>query len=686
MKTNKIIFLVALLLATACGGRRAAVPATRNFPQATLPGMLTDPQERLDYMVRHFWDAFADTTGTWTCDSTLVAGVPKDAVEEQFGLFATLLGQVVPPTVEAAMVRMYDRAAAVERRDTASNLFETLIEFSEKYFFDPNSPVRSEDAYLPFVSRLAGSDLVRPGMRQAYAYDAGICRLNRTGTQAADFRFTDLRGRSRNLHGVQAPYTLLFFSNPGCEACKAIIDDLKASARVLDLISSGTLAVVNVYIDQDLEAWRDYAPTYPAEWLTGYDADYAIRTDLLYAVRAIPSLYLLDADKTVLLKDVPPEKMFSYLENPDFGRTGGAQAPQLHFVRNLLPDQHTMDIQKEIWGTAPDGKEILKYRLTNASGAYVELTSVGAAIVSIVVPDKDGKLDNVVYGFDDAAGYLRDGACAGKCPGRFANRIAGGRFTLDGKTYELPVNNGQNSLHGGPKGFHTQIWESRIDGEAVEFMYFSEDGEAGYPGNLKVVARYEWDDDNALRLTFTAETDAPTVLNMTNHVYFNLDNEGTIEDHELQLFASEYLPTDKTQIPLGDSEPVAGTPMAFINPKPIGRDLHADFEPLKIGSGYDHCWVLDDYQPGQLQPAAELFGPDSGRVLRVLTTQPGIQVYTGNWLNGTTHGGRRISKYGAVALECQHFPDSPNKPDYPTTTLRPGEIFEEAIIFEFSTR
>ncbi len=169
MKTNKIIFLVALLLATACGGRRAAAPATRNFPQATLPGMLTDPQERLDYMVRHFWDAFADTTGTWTCDSTLVAGVPKDAVEEQFGLFATLLGQVVPPTVEAAMVRMYDRAAAVERRDTASNLFETLIEFSEKYFFDPNSPVRSEDAYLPFVSRLAGSDLVRPGMRQAYA-------------------------------------------------------------------------------------------------------------------------------------------------------------------------------------------------------------------------------------------------------------------------------------------------------------------------------------------------------------------------------------------------------------------------------------------------------------------------------------------------------------------------------------
>ena len=347
-----------------------------------------------------------------------------------------------------------------------------------------------------------------------------------------------------------------------------------------------------------------------------------------------------------------------------------------------------MNIKSEIWGRTPDGKEIMKYRLTNASGAYVEVSSVGAGIVSIVVPDRDGNLGDVILGYEDPMHYFADGPCAGKTPGRFANRIAKGRFTLDGKEYELPVNNGPNHLHGGPAGFQNQVWESRIEGDAVEFMYFSEDGEAGYPGNLKAVVRYEWEEDNSLRLIYTAETDAPTVVNLTNHTYFNLNGSGSIENHELQLNASEYLPTDPTQIPLGDSEPVAGTPMDFVNPKPIGQDLRADFEPLKIGKGYDHCWVLDDYEPGQLEPAAELYAPQSGRQVTVLTTQPGVQVYTGNWLEGCPEGkaGHVYHDYDGVALECQHCPDSPTEPEFPSTVLRPGETFSEAIIFAFSTK
>ena len=295
----------------------------------------------------------------------------------------------------------------------------------------------------------------------------------------------------------------------------------------------------------------------------------------------------------------------------------------------------------------------------------------------------------MALGYDKAESYIKDGPCLGKCPGRFANRIALGKFTLDGVEYNLPINNGPNSLHGGPEGFANRIWDSRIEGDAVEFMYFSEDGEQGYPGNLKAVAHYEWSEDNELKLTFTAECDAPTVVNLTNHVYFNMDGEGsgTILDHMLKLNCSEYLPTDPTQIPLGDSEPVAGTPMDFINPKPVGRDIKADFEPLKIGTGYDHCWVIDGAKPGQLQAAAKLWSEKSGRLVEIFTTQPGIQIYTGNWLSGCPVGkhGHVYNDYDGIALECQHFPDSPNKPEYPSTVLRPGEVYEEAIIFAFRT-
>lgn len=349
-----------------------------------------------------------------------------------------------------------------------------------------------------------------------------------------------------------------------------------------------------------------------------------------------------------------------------------------------------MEIRKELWGKTVCGKEIFRYTLTNSKGAYVQLSDVGAGIVSVAVPDKDGNLADVVLGYPDPLSYFGDGPCAGKVPGRYANRIALGRFTLDGKEYELPVNNGPNHLHGGPDGFQNKVWESRIENDGVEFMYYAEDGEMGYPGALKAVARYEWSEENELRLTLTAESDAPTVINLTNHAYFNLNGEGNgnILGHVLKLNASEYLPTDDTLIPAGESQPVAGTPMDFVTEKPIGRDINEDFPALKYGKGYDNCWVIDGAEPGQIQSAAVLYAPESGRTLEVLTTQPGVQVYTGNWLAGCPEGkcGRRYNDYEGVAIECQNFPDAPNKADYPSPVLRPGEVYEQAIIFAFGVR
>jgi len=346
-----------------------------------------------------------------------------------------------------------------------------------------------------------------------------------------------------------------------------------------------------------------------------------------------------------------------------------------------------MEIKKELWGTTPDGKQISKYTLTNSKGASVVLSDLGATIVSVIVPDRDGNMADVALGYADAESYINDGPCLGKCPGRFANRIAKGKFTLEGKEYTLPINNGPNHLHGGPEGFQNKVWESRIVDNAVEFMYFSEDGEMGYPANLKVVAHFSWDEDNELEMTFTAQSDATTVVNMTNHAYFNLNGEGNgdITGHELYLNCSEYLPTDDTLIPLGESEPVAGTPMDFVTPKLLGKDLHADFPAINYGKGYDNCFVIDGKEAGQLQTAAELYSPESGRVLKITTTQPAVQVYTGNWLSGCPAGknGHTYQDYYGVAIECQHFPDSPNRPEYPTTVLKAGEVYSEAIIYAF---
>lgn len=333
--------------------------------------------------------------------------------------------------------------------------------------------------------------------------------------------------------------------------------------------------------------------------------------------------------------------------------------------------------------------DIIHVTLTNEKGASVTLSNLGAGIVSVIVPDKEGNMANVALGYKDPAAYMADGPCMGKVPGRYANRIAKGHFTLEGKEYSLAVNNGPNALHGGPTGFQNRLWRVYTDDEenSVTFTYTAADGEEGYPGAVMVSAKYVWFDDNTLLLMLGGMTDAPTVINLTNHAYFNLDGEdsGSVLDHELQLHASKWLPTDDSQIPTGELADVAGTPMDFTEPKKIGRDIHADFHALKVGKGYDHCWVVDDNEDEEVIEVAKLTAPKSGRTLTVLTDQPGMQIYTGNWLKGCPESisGHEYEDYDGVAIECQDFPDAPNHPDFPCTELTPGEFYDRNIVFQF---
>ena len=347
-----------------------------------------------------------------------------------------------------------------------------------------------------------------------------------------------------------------------------------------------------------------------------------------------------------------------------------------------------MKIQKT---TAPSPiGEITLYTLTNSAGASVTLSSLGAGINSVVVPDASGKMDNVVLGYRDPASYIADGPCAGKVPGRFANRIAKGHFSIGDKEYTLPVNNGPNSLHGGPDGFMNRIWNSRLDGDTVVFELTSPDGDAGYPGELQAGARYTWSDDCTLTLRLLAHTDAPTVVNLTNHTYWNLEgeNSGSVLDHTLWLAASHYLPTDDTLIPTGEIAPVEGTPMDFTKFRRLGDDIHADFPAITYGKGYDNCWMVDDYRPGVLRHIATLNAPHSGRVLEVSTTQPAAQVYAGCWLAGSPENpeGRSYNDYDGVAIECQNAPDAPNKPQFPSALLLPGQTYDQTITFHISAK
>lgn len=341
--------------------------------------------------------------------------------------------------------------------------------------------------------------------------------------------------------------------------------------------------------------------------------------------------------------------------------------------------------------TAPSPKgEITLYTLTNAAGASVTLSSLGAGIVAVNVPDSKGQLENVALGYADPADYFYDGPCAGKVPGRYANRIARGHLRVDGRDYQLAINNGPNALHGGPEGFQNRIWQSDVVGDSVVFTYTAADGEENYPGTLTATVSYTWSDDCTLSLELRATTDAATVVNLTNHCYWNLEgqNSGSVLDHTMWLDASRYLPTDDTLIPTGEMAPVAGTPMDFTTAKTLGRDIKADFPALVYGKGYDNCWVVDGYTYGKVKHVATLEASTSGRILKVYTSQPAAQVYTGNWLAGSPLNpqGRSYNDYDGVAIECQDMPDSPNHADFPSTQLYPGQTYHREIKFQFSTK
>lgn len=318
----------------------------------------------------------------------------------------------------------------------------------------------------------------------------------------------------------------------------------------------------------------------------------------------------------------------------------------------------------------------------------MELSTMGAGIVSVSVPDKDGKIENVALSYANPADYIADGPCLGKCPGRFANRIAKGHLEVEGETYQLAINNGENALHGGPEGFQNQNWDAEELEDGVRFTYTAKDGEENYPGNLKVTATYRWSEDDVLTLEFHAETDKTTVVNLTNHAYWNLDgaDAGSIADHKLKIKASKWLPIDPTQIPTGAYAAVGGGPMDFRVAKRLGEDIFRDFTALNIGKGYDHCWAFDGWTPGVvIDGAVELEAAKSGRKLRVSTDQPGVQIYTGNWLAGSplNRSGKAYEDYEGVAIEMQGFPDAPNKPMFPSQTLKPGESYDRLIRFAF---
>jgi aldose 1-epimerase len=312
--------------------------------------------------------------------------------------------------------------------------------------------------------------------------------------------------------------------------------------------------------------------------------------------------------------------------------------------------------------------------------------------VSLKVPDSKGALGDIVLGFDSLDGYLADNPFFGALVGRYGNRIAKGHFTLDGKEYTLPINNGANALHGGLKGFDKHIWTAKPgqgkDGQTLELTYVSKDGEEGYPGTLTATVTYTLTNANELRIHYQATTDKPTVLNLTNHSYFNLAGAGNgdILGHELMLNADKFTPVDKGLIPTGELRPVDGTPFDFRKATAIGARINADDEQIKLGGGYDHNFVLNG-QAGTMRLAARATEPKSGRVLEVSTTEPGVQFYTGNFLDGTLHGkgGKVYNKRYGFCLETQHYPDSPNKPSFPSTVLRPGQKYDTTTVFKFST-
>lgn len=349
-----------------------------------------------------------------------------------------------------------------------------------------------------------------------------------------------------------------------------------------------------------------------------------------------------------------------------------------------------MALSSAPFGTTPAGETVELYTLKNVHGTTVKITPYGGVVTSIIVPDRNGKMGDVVHGFDNAAGYTDKVPFFGALIGRYGNRIAKGQFILDGQTYTLARNNGPNHLHGGIKGFDKVLWKAAPVNPAVPSLtltYLSKDGEEGYPGNLSVTVTYTLTDDNQLVIDYLATTDKKTVVNLTNHTYFNLAGSGTILDHEVRIDADRYTPVDAGLIPTGELAPVEGTPFDFRTPTAIGARINADNEQLKLGGGYDHNWVLNGAM-GTMRKVAEVYERTSGRVLEVSTVEPGMQFYTGNFLDGTLtgKGGQSYAYRSGFCMETQHFPDSPNHPDFPTTVLNPGETYKTQTIYKFSVR
>jgi aldose 1-epimerase len=341
------------------------------------------------------------------------------------------------------------------------------------------------------------------------------------------------------------------------------------------------------------------------------------------------------------------------------------------------------------FGQTADGKTIELFTLKNASGMEATVMTWGATLVSLKVPDAKGNIDDVVLGFDKAEDYFRGGTFFGAIVGRYGNRIGGSQFTLDGHEVHVTTNERKNSLHGGRRGFDKRLWSLvRADEHSVELSYVSADGEEGYPGNLTATVRYTVTPHNELRIDYTATSDKDTVQNITNHSYFNLAGagNGTILDEDIQINASRFTVVDAGLIPTGELRPVAGTPMDFLKPTKIGARIDSDYEQLRLGGGYDHNWVLDK-KDEKLSLAVRLHDPQSGRVMEVLTTQPGVQFYTGNFVRDGTvgKGGKAYPRRGGLCLETQHYPDSPNHPDFPTTELKAGQKSESTTVFRFLT-
>jgi aldose 1-epimerase len=343
-------------------------------------------------------------------------------------------------------------------------------------------------------------------------------------------------------------------------------------------------------------------------------------------------------------------------------------------------------VSKQAFGHTPEGAQVDLYSLADGK-IEAGIITYGGIIVSLRVPDRNGKLDDVVLGCDSVEKYAAQTAHFGGIIGRYANRIAHGSFQLDGQTYSIPKNDGDNALHGGTRGFDKVVWAAKEIQNGVELTYVSKDGDQGFPGTLTTTVRYTLS-GSALRIEYSATTDKDTVLNLTNHSYYNLagQGKGDVLGHVLKIDASRITPVDATLIPTGELKPVKGTPFDFRTPHAIGERINADDAQLRLGHGYDHNFVLD-HPPGDLAEAAEVYEPTTGRILRVSTTEPGVQLYTGNFLDGSITGkeGRVYNRRFAFCLETQHFPDSPNHPGFPSTELKPGQTFHSVTVLEFTS-